>query len=110
MTAELDVAVIGAGMAGLTAARALAEAGKRTVLLEASDRVGGRVWTSTPSDGALPAELGTEFVHGTPEPTLALAREAGVQLIPVVDQHFIKHGASFRAARQALDVLERRAS
>lgn len=81
MTAEVDVAVIGAGMAGLTAARALAEAGKRTVLLEASERVGGRVWTSMSSEGALPAELGAEFAHGKPEPTLALAREAGVPLI-----------------------------
>ncbi|MES1176442.1 MAG: NAD(P)/FAD-dependent oxidoreductase [Myxococcales bacterium] len=90
-----DAVVIGAGMAGLTAARRLAEARKSTLLLEASERVGGRVWTVQGAAAAI--ELGAEFVHGEPTPTLSLAREAGVELLPLGDVHFVKHGAAFQA-------------
>ncbi|HET7622647.1 MAG TPA: FAD-dependent oxidoreductase, partial [Gemmatimonadaceae bacterium] len=54
-----DVAVIGAGAAGLAAARSVADAGRSVLLLEARDRVGGRIWTV---DHGI--ELGAEFVHG----------------------------------------------
>src|SRR3954462_2593092 len=82
----LDAIVIGAGMAGLTAARRLAEARKSTLLVEASERVGGRVWTTRGTGDVI--ELGAEFVHGEPKATLALAREAGVPLLPLEDTHF----------------------
>jgi monoamine oxidase len=59
-----DVVVIGAGMAGLTAARALAEAGQKVLLLEAQDRIGGRILTRHVGDEAI--ELGAEFIHGRP--------------------------------------------
>ena len=95
MSTRWDVAVIGAGMAGLTAARLLAEAGKRVAVVEANDRVGGRILTAFDPWGSMAVELGAEFVHGKPKPTLELAHEAGVALLPVEDRHFLKHGTSF---------------
>ncbi|HEY1533793.1 MAG TPA: FAD-dependent oxidoreductase [Polyangiaceae bacterium] len=95
MREHWDVAVIGAGIAGLCAARALAEAGKSVLVLEANDRVGGRILTVSKAKTSLPVELGAEFVHGRPEPTLRLAREAGVALIPLEDRHFLKRGSTF---------------
>jgi monoamine oxidase len=73
-----DVIVIGAGMAGLAAARTLAEAGKRVVLIEARDRVGGRILTVPSANGGLPIELGAEFIHGLPPELHELVEEAGL--------------------------------
>lgn len=56
-----DVAVVGGGFAGVTAARELAAAGQTTVLLEARDRLGGRTWTT--SFGDMQVELGGAWVH-----------------------------------------------
>jgi monoamine oxidase len=75
---DADVLVIGAGMAGLTAARALAEAGVRVLVLEAQNRVGGRILTERIGDQVI--ELGAEFVHGRPPELLALIEEAGLTL------------------------------
>ena len=76
-TGSQDVIVIGAGMAGLTAARSLAEAGLKVLVIEAQDRVGGRIWTKHLGDEAI--ELGAEFVHGRPPELWALIEEAGVE-------------------------------
>jgi monoamine oxidase len=73
-----DVVVIGAGMAGLTAARALAEAGQKVLLLEAQDRIGGRILTRHVGDEAI--ELGAEFIHGRPPELWALIEEAGLEI------------------------------
>ena len=78
MSAPPDVLIIGAGVAGLTAARDLTAAGARVLVLEARDRLGGRVMTHHTPDG--PVELGAEFVHGAVEETLSVAREAALPL------------------------------
>jgi len=69
--------VIGAGMAGLTAARQLAEAGRKVLVLEARDRVGGRIRTRRDEGEIL--ELGAEFIHGRPPELWELIREAGLE-------------------------------
>jgi monoamine oxidase len=73
-----DVIVIGAGIAGLAAARTVAEAGLRVLLIEARDRVGGRIHTVPADAGELPIELGAEFIHGLPPELIRLADEAGL--------------------------------
>ena len=72
-----NVIVIGAGVAGLTAAVQLAEADWSVIVLEASDRVGGRIRTTHVGDVAL--ELGAEFVHGKPPELLARLHELGLE-------------------------------
>ena len=78
--AHADVVVIGAGIAGLAAARAIAEAGCGVVLLEARDRIGGRILTARDPHTDLAIELGAEFVHGRPPELFDLIREAGLTL------------------------------
>ncbi|HEY4307385.1 MAG TPA: NAD(P)/FAD-dependent oxidoreductase [Gemmatimonadaceae bacterium] len=67
-SAKTDVVVIGAGAAGLAAARALDAAGLDVVVLEARERIGGRILTLRDANTSVPIELGAEFIHGsTPE-------------------------------------------
>ncbi len=75
-----DVLVIGAGIAGLAAARVLAERGLRVIVVEARDRVGGRIYTESVGDGVL-VEHGAEFVHGRAPELWSLLEEAGLQTI-----------------------------
>ena len=66
MSNRPDVIVLGAGAAGLAAARELAAAGLQVLLLEARDRCGGRVHTLHVPTVPVPIELGAEFIHGRP--------------------------------------------
>ncbi len=77
----MDALIIGGGIAGLVAARHLTQAGLRVTLLEARDRLGGRIYTE--SAGEFPVELGAEFVHGRPDEILAIAAEAATPIVPV---------------------------
>lgn len=71
-----DVIVIGAGTAGLIAAWELVQTGKRTAVIEAKDRVGGRTHTIQDDNFELPVELGAEFVHGNLKLTKMLLKKA----------------------------------
>src|SRR2546428_6945929 len=71
----------GAGPAVLAAPRSLAGRSVRVLLLEARDRVGGRVWSRPAGRNATPAELGAEFIHGRGELTRQLLRDAGAAAI-----------------------------
>ncbi len=74
-----DCIVLGAGLAGLAAARTLSEAGRRVLLVEAQDRVGGRMHTHFAPGLAQPIELGAEFVHGRPPELVSLLAEAKLE-------------------------------
>jgi monoamine oxidase len=92
-TIEADVAVVGAGLAGLVAARRLAEAGLRPVVLEARERVGGRLLNEEIGDGKV-VEVGGQWIGPTQERIAALAAELGVATFPTYDEgrHLIELG------------------
>ena len=73
-----DVIVIGAGVAGLTAANKLSAAGLHVILLEARDRIGGRIHTVHDPSWPVPIERGAEFIHGLPPETWQIVQAAGL--------------------------------
>ncbi|HEY7019561.1 MAG TPA: flavin monoamine oxidase family protein [Ktedonobacterales bacterium] len=79
-----DVVIAGAGLSGLMAARTLLAAGVEPLVLEARDRVGGRTWTRSASDGT-PLDLGGQWIGPTQRRVLALAEELGVQTFKTYD-------------------------
>jgi monoamine oxidase len=95
-----SVVVVGAGAAGLMAARELRRADCAIVVLEASDRVGGRVHTLSDSAAGIPIELGAEFIHGEAPETNRLLAEAHLVSVPVLGEHY-------RSDRGELSLQER---
>jgi monoamine oxidase len=101
-----DVVIVGAGVAGLAAGRRLTEAGASVTVLEARDRIGGRIHTVRDERTPLPIELGAEFVHGSADELVAITRaeklsvcdirgdrwrsERG-KLMPLADEDFWKN-------------------
>jgi monoamine oxidase len=78
-----DCIVVGAGVSGLAAADYLRKRGWKVVILEASERVGGRVWSRKDWLGKTPVDMGASWIHGISEnPISGLARQAGFPLMP----------------------------
>ncbi|MGH9356305.1 MAG: flavin monoamine oxidase family protein, partial [Terriglobia bacterium] len=89
----MDVIVIGAGVAGLAAARELSAAGVSVCILEARERIGGRIHTLRDAALDAPVELGAEFIHGRPEETFWITRAAGLVTTAVSSrQTYIRDG------------------
>jgi monoamine oxidase len=80
-----DVIVVGAGVAGLVAARMLSESGRRVAVIEARDRVGGRLLSI---QGGTPIELGAEFVHGLPVSSCKLIHEASLATYELAGEQY----------------------
>ena len=82
------ILIIGAGVAGLAVARELVRAGEEVRVLEARDRIGGRIFTERSESLRVPIELGAEFLHGEAKEVDEVAREADRLLV----QSGIDHG------------------
>ena len=91
---KFDVIIIGAGAAGLAAARELA--GHRIAILEARDRIGGRIHTLHPTGLALPIELGAEFIHGEPEATFGIVDNAALLAYELPDDHWWSNDGTWK--------------
>src|SRR5580700_11729613 len=89
------IIVIGAGAAGLIAARELARAGRKVTILEARDRCGGRIHPLPAAEFGYPTESGAEFVHGEAPVTRRLLREAGLSLLPIQGARWTMQDAKF---------------
>jgi monoamine oxidase len=94
---QVDVVVVGAGMAGLIAARDLLAAHVSVLVLEARNRVGGRLLNHTLANGSV-VELGGQWVGPTQDRVLALAEELGLGLFPtyVEGEHFLAMDGSVK--------------
>jgi len=101
-----DVVVVGAGIAGLAAARRLAEGGARVVVLEARDRVGGRTVNEPISDSQV-TEMGGQWVGPTQDRVLALLAELGLGTFPTrtEGQNVIEAGGRLRRYRGTIPRL-----
>jgi len=87
-----DIIIIGCGAAGLAAAARLSRAKKSVLILEARNRIGGRIWTIDDSAFAMPVELGAEFIHGRPLTTWQLVREGHLTTYDVPYDIFHQRG------------------
>ncbi len=85
---ENAVLIIGAGAAGLSAARELTAAGAQVIVIEARDRVGGRIHTLREDFSAIPIELGAEFVHGKHPQLLEIIEASRILFCDVTERHW----------------------
>lgn len=88
MDLQADVLIIGAGVAGLAAAAKLSQARLRVLVVEARDRIGGRVLTLHPAGFDTAVELGAEFVHGRPPETFELIMSGDLRAVKIEGQPF----------------------
>lgn len=100
-TSANRVCVIGAGISGLAAARQLSRAGYDVVVLEARDRVGGRIWTDRSLGLAL--DLGASWIHGAEgNPLTQIAAQYDIDTVPTGEEFVARgrHGQLLRDADQ----------
>lgn len=103
----VDAVIIGAGAAGLAAARDLRSAGREFVVVEAQSRVGGRIFTYRDPRVPVPLELGAEFLHGTTPETSAILDEAGLIAVDVIGDHWTAEDGDFTAGDDFWDDVDR---
>jgi len=102
----VEVAIIGAGVAGLEAARLLHEANVDTAILEARERIGGRVFTMRDPKLPIPIELGAEFVHGSAPELREIARAANFAILDVGGERWWSERGRLRRAEEFWQQLE----
>lgn len=89
MSRDDDVVIVGAGAAGLAAARALARRGVQAIVLEARDRIGGRIHTVRDPHAPTPIELGAEFVHGAAELTRGVIEDGRLATYEITGERWL---------------------
>ena len=99
MRAKSDVIIIGAGMSGLAAAVRLSRAGLSVQILEARERIGGRVLTQTESSSGLPIELGAEFIHGFPPEIWEPLQRSNINVTEVEGENWCLDGSRLSPCR-----------
>lgn len=93
---KTDVIVVGAGASGIAAASTLIGKRMSVRILEARERVGGRVYTLRPAGLQFPVELGAEFIHGKPAQIIQLLAESGMRTCPMAGDHWDVNKGKFR--------------
>lgn len=101
-----DVIIIGAGAAGLMAAKCLAEHEVSVTVVEARDRIGGRIFTVENASRTFPVELGAEFIHGRRNEVWEIVRDARLLTHEVPDRHWVCTDEHLTEARGFWDRLE----
>ena len=107
MGRRTHVIVIGAGAAGLSAARLLHEAGVHVTVLEARDRIGGRIFTIHDAAVGVPVELGAEFVHGRADELRPWLRRADVRIVDIEGTRWRAGHSTLKRVRDFWEQLDR---
>ncbi len=106
MNQRCDVAIVGAGVAGLAAMRILEGRAVPTLVLEARERIGGRIATVRDRRIPHPIEVGAEFVHGSAPELDEIAREAGLIVYAVDGERWRSRGGRLTRLEDFWDRLE----
>jgi len=103
---RFDAIVIGAGAAGLAAASTLAEGGARVCIVEARDRLGGRIFSRIEADVPIALELGAEFVHGRSPATSRWLRRFNTPLVDASQNRFSVRDGKLADADRLFDEMK----
>ncbi|OGC85258.1 hypothetical protein A3F55_00630 [Candidatus Adlerbacteria bacterium RIFCSPHIGHO2_12_FULL_53_18] len=96
---QADIVIVGAGAAGLMAARELSKEGKKVLILEARGRIGGRIYPLPKEEWGYEAQGGAEFVHGEAPVSKALLKEAGATLTHPTEWWSVRDGPPSKIER-----------
>lgn len=99
--------IIGGGVSGLAAANCLVEAGLDVTVLEARDRVGGRVWTTTAPGLVTPIELGAEFLHGQADEIDSIVEREGLRVVDIAGRRWSSQRGRLRLMDDFWERLDR---
>ena len=103
----LDAIVVGAGAAGLAAAHRLHAEGRAVAVLEARDRIGGRILTLRPPSLPVPVELGAEFTHGESDELQQLALDHGLRHVDVAGRRWFSNRGALTLVDDFWERLDR---
>src|SRR3984957_7539890 len=102
---NIDVLIIGVGAAGLIAWRELHSLGLHVVVLEARDRMGGRILTDHSTSS--PIELGAEFVHGKPKAIWPILEQARLEMLEISDTRLVFDKGDLRTCAEYWKIIQR---